>query len=83
MVFKGSWELLVGLDTVDCGLGCDVLYDVEAGLYLVVLADVCSTFVLVVDVVNVVVCVVVEDIIGVCSGCILCESDNIGPKIQE
>src|SRR5665647_2512824 len=78
VVFKGSRELLVGLDTVDCGLGCNVLYDVESCLYLVACADFCSTLVLVVDVIDVVVHVVVEDIISVCSCCILCEPDTTG-----
>ncbi len=71
-LFEGGRELFVLFHTVEGDFGCDV---VDNFLGLLCLAE---TTVLVLDVVKTIVAVVIKDVVGVCSGCILGESDTTG-----
>ena len=72
MALEGGGVLFVLFHTVEGDFGCDVVDDF---LGLLCLAE---TTVFGLDVVKTIVAVVIEDVVGVCCGCILGETDTTG-----
>ena len=72
MALESSRVGLVLLHTVEVDLGCDVADDFLGRLCL------SDATVFLLDVVHTVLGVVIKDVVGVCSGCILGEPDTTG-----